>query len=195
MGFFDKVFGKLRKNQSHRILDTIGAEIVRSSYNCSQKMKEHINFDDAIKKETAEQVIFSQYLYFFMHNTLRNAFEVMTKEQIGKLQEYLWPLIARSVVDINKRHWPEDMKKLLITNFYKGLEDSELEYSATTKLMDKDNAFAKDSALYILSKNVAQYSGNSKRDPLVITKSNMLAMNELMRVRVHVFVEEAAKVI
>jgi hypothetical protein len=111
-------------------LGEIGVAIVQAATNCRDAAKASI-----LEREI---YIFYEFIYFFMHMTLRQAFGVLNATQMEKLQSYLGPLISSTAIDSYFAHWPDDLKQKMTNDFYEKLNESEMEYSESTKL---DNPF------------------------------------------------------
>ena len=75
-------------------LGDIGLAIVQASQTCWKTLKPEINVANTKEKQRAEVSIFYEFLYFFMHLTMRSAFSRLTEQQIKRLQGYLGPLIC-----------------------------------------------------------------------------------------------------
>lgn len=60
---------------------------------------------------------------------MRAAFTILTEPEIGRLQEYLGPMLSSTAVDTFCQHWPEESKAKLRADFYTDLNTSEEEYS------------------------------------------------------------------
>lgn len=206
MSIFDKIFGsneerrikgqfeEIRKDveKTYKPCAKIAEEIIRSSQNCLLKTKEYINCENEKDRIPTEMIIFHEYIYFFMHMTLRAAFDKMESQQIEKLQEYLGPIITGTAIDSYLGHWPQDIKDKLTNNFIDGLNDAELEYAAAKRLATKGSPFDSETIIFILGKRIAD-DANSPSNPVTISMAGLMAMDELIRVKFHELIDEAAK--
>ena len=142
-------------------LGKVGLAIVRASQTCSEAFKPMLNVADDKEKQQAEIYVFYEFIYFFMHLTMRSAFSQLTGQQIGRLQDFLGPLISSTAVDSFFAHWPEDLKEKMRSEFFTKLNDAELEYSTCKGLLSKESPLTGNSLFPRLARNVADLSGNS----------------------------------
>lgn len=175
MGIFSRLFGSSDEQKVRRIIDRAESEtqeileplgnlaiaIIKASHDCSEQIKSMLNVSDEKERKEAEVLVFYEFVYFFMHMTMRSAFAQMSEQQIAELQEYLGPLISSTAVDSFFAHWPEDMKEKIRDEFYQKLNDAELEYSRCKDLLSGRNPFTGDSIFSKLARNIAGLSGNS----------------------------------
>jgi hypothetical protein len=127
-----------------------------------------LDIPDEKKKKEAQILVFHEFVYFFMHMTMRSAFEQLREQQIEKLQSYLGPLISSTAVDSFFAHWPEDMREKIRDEFYEKLNDAELEYSTCKELLSEKNPLTGDSLFTKLARNVAELSGNSMNPAILM---------------------------
>ena len=120
--------------QRMRPLASIGMAIIRASEDCSREMKPFIDGDDKTRQEK-KVYLFYEFVYFFMHMTMRYAFGQLSESQIRKLQGFLGPLIAGTAIDSFFLHWPEDLKDKMRSEFYNNLNNAELEYGTSKELL------------------------------------------------------------
>ena len=92
-------------------LANVGLAVVKASQACSEAFKPMINVSDAKEKQQAEIYVFYEFIYFFMHLTMRSAFSQLKEQQIERLQGFLGPLISSTAVDSFFAHWPQDLKE------------------------------------------------------------------------------------
>jgi hypothetical protein len=206
MSMFDRIFGnkeerkikeqfeEIRRDvdKTYKPCKKIAEEIIRSSQNCLLKTKEYINCENEKERILTEMTIFHEYIYFFMHMTLRTAFDKMKPQQIEKLQEYIGPIITGTAIDSYVGHWPEDIKNKFTNNFIDGLNDAEMEYAAAKRLATKGSPFDPETIIFILGKRIAD-DANSSSNPVTISMAGFMAMDELIRVKFHELIDEAAK--
>ncbi len=170
MSFFSKLFGnpterelklkfqEIQKDveQRTRPLAEIGMAIVKASDYCFKEMKPFIDDTDEKRKQEREIYVFYEFIYFFMHMTMRYAFGRLSEPQITKLQGFLGPIIVGTAIDSFFFHWPEDLKGKMRSEFYEKLNNAEIEYSSSKELLSKDKPFTGDSLISKLSRNVTQ---------------------------------------
>jgi len=187
MNFFSKLFGNPSKRefklkfreiqkdveQRTRPLADIGIAIVKASNYCLKGMKPFMNDTDKKRKQEREIYVFYEFIYFFMHMTMRYAFGRLSKPQIAKLQGFLGPIIVGASIDSFFIHWPEDLKGKMRSEFYEKLNDAEIEYSSSKELLSKDKPFTGDSLTSKLARNVTQLIGDSMNPVTMIAVVNV----------------------
>ena len=182
MSMLSRLFGSSDDERARRIINRAEREaaetlqplgnlaiaIAKASQDCAGQMKPMLDVPDGKEKKEAEVLVFYEFVYFFMHMTMRSASVQMTEQQIQKLQGYLGPLISSTAVDSFFAHWPEDMKKKIRDEFFDKLNDAEMEYSACKELLSEKNPLTGDSLFSKLARNVVELCGNSM-NPAVLT--------------------------
>jgi len=180
MGILSELFGSPTERRLKRLhreskehadeftkpLGAIGLAIVQAAKTCSEKTKPSLNFAGKEKQE-AEIYIFYEFVYFFMHLTMRSAFSHLPEPQIRRLQSYLGPLICSTAVDSFFGHWPENLKEGLRSDFYTKLNDAEIEYSACKELLS-EKPFTGNALFEKLAQNVADLSGEEMNPATII---------------------------
>lgn len=147
MGFLANIFGntKSKKYEEHteETINPLGKTalaIVTSSQYCWQQVKPFIKGKNKKEQEEIEMLTFYECLYFFMHLTVRTAYNLrFSSAQIESLQGYLGPIIASTAVDTFFVHWPQDLKDGIYNDFFKNMNDAEIEYTTCDKLFNEDN--------------------------------------------------------
>lgn len=208
MSLFSKLFGSSDERKAKRIikqtehdvirttkpLGDIATAIIKASYACSQKLNSMLNIPDEKGKKEAEVLVFYEFIYFFMHLTMRSAFSQMNENQIERFQGFLGPLISSTAVDSFFAHWPEELKVKISSEFYDKLNDAELEYSTSKELLSEENPLTGESLLSKLGRNVAELSGNSM-NPVTRTFIISSAVNAYKEMNLDSLVREATKVL
>jgi hypothetical protein len=117
---------------------------------------------DGAVASTADIFVFSEFLCFFLHLTMREAFELRFQEvKMEKLRNYLGPLMSGTAVDSFFKHWPEDRKSKLRSDFFDMLNEVEVEYSMCEPLlMSKEGPLAGNTLLSKLAGRVAAAAGH-----------------------------------
>src|SRR5271170_8343386 len=82
-----------------RPLSSLGLAIIKASTNCRDGIKSLIKAPAEKERMNAEIFAFHEFVYFFMHLTMRNAVTVMSAAEIKHLQAQLGPLVASVTVD------------------------------------------------------------------------------------------------
>ena len=181
-------------------LGEIGVAIVQAATNCRDAAKASIQAPTEKVRIEREIYIFYEFIYFFMHMTLRQAFGVLSATQMGKLQGYLGPLISSTAIDSYFAHWPDDIKQKMTNEFYEKLNESEMEYSESTKL---DNPFlegeersaARLKKLFMkVASNIASLAvDDDENAPDVILLVIKTALDEWDKMRLDTLVANVAK--
>jgi hypothetical protein len=205
MPIFSKLFGSSKRREVKNIfaetnkqvqeeykpLGELGKAIIQASVNCHDVAKRLINAPSEKERQQREIFVFYEFIYFYIHLTLRHAFGNLTKEQTQKLQDYLGPLISSVAIDSYFAHWPEHLKEKMTDEFYQKLNDAELEYSECTDRIQFDSSKEKQErikdifkALFLkLSFNVANLVCNDENNLALIAPVMEVAMNEWIRMR------------
>lgn len=140
-------------------LKTLSLAIVTAADKSSRIITER---RDGAVASTADIFVFSEFLCFFLHLTMREAFELRFQEvKMEKLRNYLGPLMSGTVVDSFFKHWPEDRKSKLRSEFFDMLNEVEVEYSMCEPLlMSKEEPLAGNTLLSKLAGRVAAAAGH-----------------------------------
>ena len=208
MGIFSRSFGLSDEERAKRIISQAEGEvqetlkplgnlalaIVKASKDCANQIHTMLDIPNVEEKKEVEILVFYEFLYFFMHMTMRSAFAQLREQQIEKLQSYLGPLISSTAVDSFFAHWPEDMKEKIKDEFYEKLKDAELEYSMCKELLSEKNSLTGDSLFSKLARNVAELSGNSM-NPAVLTLVITSAVDVYNGLKLDVRVKKAGEVL
>jgi len=181
-----------RAKEFTKPLGAIGLAIVQAAKTCSEKMKPSINAREK-EKQQAEMYVFFEFVYFFMHLTMRSAFSHLPEPQIRRLQSYLGPLVCSTAVDSFFGHWPEDRKKGLRSDFYTKLNDAEIEYSACKELLS-EKPFTGNALFEKLGQNVADLSGE-QMNPATIMLVIDCSLDAYKSMNLDSLVSEAGKVL
>ena len=136
-------------------------------------------------------MIFYEFIYFYMHMTMRYASSVMNEEQMKKLQEYLGPVIVSTSIDSFIMHWPQELKEKITDDFYDCLNDADIEYATAKEIISKDDPFKENTLCYKLGVRVSEWIGNSL-NPSSIFEVTMMATDELIKMKLNNLVTEAA---
>src|SRR6266496_5920222 len=80
-------------------LGDIGLAIVQGATSCRDVAKPLIQAPTEKDRIQREIYIFYEFIYFFMHLTIRQAFAILSTPQMEKLQGYLGPLISSTAID------------------------------------------------------------------------------------------------
>lgn len=103
--------------------------IVSASAHCLDGIRLLIELPSATEQQKADIFAFYEFLYFFLHMTMRNASAVMSEPEIKHLQQQLGHVIVATAVDSYFQHWPDDLKKGMTQDFYLNLNTAEVQYA------------------------------------------------------------------
>src|SRR6478736_3180021 len=109
----DRLFEETKKrvDQEYTPMGKVSLAITKAATNSRDVIKSGIEASSEKARKEIEVYIFYEFLYFYMHMTMRAAAAQLTEAQIGKLQEYLGPLISSVAIDSYFAHWPDDLKQ------------------------------------------------------------------------------------
>jgi hypothetical protein len=212
MSIISKLFSSRDLRKARRIIRVAEAEvqkttkplgevslaIIRASHTCSEAYKPLIQFADGHvaddkEKQLAEIYVFYEFIYFFMHLTMRSALaQQLTEQQIGKMQSYLVPVISSTAVDSFCAHWHEDLKEKMRSEFITKLNNAELEYSTCKEFLSTDFPFTGNSLFARLARSVADLSGNSM-NPGALDFIQGAAVDAFTTMNIHSLVRDAGK--
>jgi hypothetical protein len=204
MGIFSKLFASPDERKVKRLYDesqerakeftkplgAIGLAIVQAAKTCSEKLKSNINAPEK-EKQQAEMYVFFEFVYFFMHLTMRSAFSQLPEPQIRRLQSYLGPLICSTAIDSFVGHWPENLKKGMHSDFYSKLNDAEIEYSSCKELLS-EKPFTGNGLFEKLGLIVADLSGQ-QMNPVTIMLVIECSLDAYKSMNLDSLVSEAGK--
>lgn len=126
------------KNQTDKELKPLGGiavAIMQAATNSRDKTKRWINTGDPNDVLKREIYIFYEYMYLFMHLTMREGFAICSEVELKRVQAYLVAVIPPTAIDCYCQHWPENIKAGMKSEFIDKLNDAEVEY--TDVLRDK----------------------------------------------------------
>ncbi len=200
MSFLSKILGSSREREIRKLLaetqkqvekkckpfERVGLAIIQASTNCRDAVKELIVAPTEKERLEHEIWIFYEFVYFFMHMTMRQAFVQLTAPQMRELQSYLGPLISSVAIDSYFAHWPDDLKQKMTSEFYDKLNEAELEYAECTKFESSEQGehrlTQKLRALFMkLGSNVSSLSGQGENDLAVVVPVVQIAVEEWKR--------------
>ena len=187
MSIFSRIFGSSNARRAERIIQKaeketheqfkpaadIGVAIVEAANNCTQSLKPMFKVPEGADEKSPENYpemwVFYEFLYFFMHLTMRVADRILSEEQIRTLQNFIGPVIASTGVDSFCGHWPTDLKEKIKAEFYSKLNNAEIEYSKCKELLSKESSLTGNSLFSKLAWNVAELSGNPMNPGTIIS--------------------------
>ncbi len=114
---------------------------------------------------------------------MRAAAAQLSEGKIEKLQQYLGPLVSSVAIDSYCAHWPDDLKKKMMAEFYDNLNNADLEYTqcarAASTSPGEAGARERMKVLFMsLASNVSKFVCDGHTDIDVITQVFDHALNE-----------------
>lgn len=208
MKFLSKFFGtglerelkdKLGKihaevEREYKPLGEIGIAIIVASDSCSKAIKPFVKGADEKKTQELNIYVFYEFIYFFMHMTMRTGFSRLNELQLQRLQEYLGPLISQTAIDSFFRHWPDDLKAKMRTEFYEKVNDAELDYGTSKVIFSKEELYTSDSLFSKLARNVSELNG-SPMDPAIMTAVLAVSLEAFTNMKLDQLILNASKVL
>lgn len=197
MAFFSKLFSrpgdreldqllsdaKKQVNQEYGPVGKVGLIVIRAATNCRDVIKDRITADTEKKRKELEIYIFYEFIYFFMHMTMRAASVQLTDSQILKFQSYLGPLVSSVAIDSYCAHWPDEIKQKMSHEFYEKLNQAEVEYAECTRphTNEKNDETAKErlKALFgMLGTNISRLAYNDNVDIAIVSLVFQTALDQ-----------------
>lgn len=169
MKIFTKLFGSAREK---KVLETrdkfrrkssalrkIGKAVTIAADDCYRKTQPLISFTEEKSKQYASIRIYYEYLYFFRHLALKNAFNRLSVMQMKVLHEYMAGAAIPRAVDIFLKQWPEELQAGMRNEFFKKLNDVEADYGNSRELFAKKDPCTSDALTSKIGRNIAEIAG------------------------------------
>lgn len=195
-----KLFAEIQKSVAKEVkpLSEVGRAIIKASANSRDAVKELIDAPTEKERLEREIFIFYEFIYFYMHLTMRHAFARLTEPEIRKLQSYLAPLMSSVAIDSYFAHWPDDLKEKMTDEFYEKLNIAEVEYTECTKFdspeQGDERLTQKLRALFMkLGSNVSELSGHGN-EIAVVAAATEVAISEWKSMNLDALIAEVKKV-
>jgi hypothetical protein len=134
--------------KEHKPMSDLGMAIIKASVNCRDALKNQIKAPTEGVRLEREAYVLYEFIYFYMHMTMRCAQPVLNKSQMEKLQSFLGPSISKTAIDSYFLHWPDDLKGKMINEFYEKLNETELEYTNCTKFNTAEQGEEKQKQMF-----------------------------------------------
>lgn len=172
----DRIFAEAKKHveQEYGPMGKVGIAVMRAATNSRDAIKGQLLVPTESKRSEIEVHAFWEFVYFYMHMTMRAAAAQLTNERIEKLQGYLGPLVSSVAIDSYCAHWPDDLKRRMTAEFFENLNNAELEYSHRAKAAStspgEEGARERMRALFMsLALNISKLVCDGHADIVVIT--------------------------
>lgn len=161
-------------------LSALGRAILLASERCRDGTKPWIITSKENDRHRVEAFAFDEFVYFFMHFTMRLAFTVMTDAEKNHLGKHLLRYVASVSVDACFEHVPEDLRKKMILEFCTNLQTAERQYASCAPsnfFAGPEGKAARElDALFItLGDNVAQAIGHEGDGELKLAVAGVAA--------------------
>ena len=129
----DRIFEKSRENAAQKLrpLGALGSTIVLASQKCRDSLKPSIVTSDEKERQRRETFAFYEFVYFFLHMTMRLAVVAMTEPEKKHLGKHLLMMVASVSVDGSFENLPDDLRKRMIAEFCTNLQRAENQYAAS----------------------------------------------------------------
>ena len=115
-----------------RPLGAISVAIVQASTNCRDAVSILLIPEDVTDRQEKEVFLFFEFIYFFMHATLRTAFGRITHSKLKVIQCFLLSMIPATAIDSCFADLPDKLRSDLNEEFVEKLDEAELEYGSCT---------------------------------------------------------------
>lgn len=156
-----------------RPLGAITLAIVQASTNCRDAAKKFCADEDTSENHEKEVYLFFEFIYFFMHMTLRKCFRRVPQSRLRLLQDFLLAMVPATAIDSYFAHWPDKLRNDLTDEFIKRLDEAEVEYGTCTPDGDVSRILA------LLADNVVEILGREKTDVSSLRGLFETVVNEL----------------
>jgi hypothetical protein len=182
-------------------LKDICMAIVRAATNCRDTTKPLIEAPTEESRTEREIYIFYEFLYFFMHMAMRQAFASLSHAKIEFLQGYLRPVISSTAIDSYFAHWPDDLKQKMTAEFDKKLSEQDAEYSESARSIKTMMEFGLrpassnpiEEALFMtIASNVANWATDNEDDSKVNDAVRQIATSEWSRMQIDRLIGKAS---
>ena len=160
----EELFEKAQKETliEYEPIGKVGAAIIQASVNNRDETKKWIDAPTEVKRLEREAYVFFEYIYFYMHLTMRHAYSTLSTPQVQKLQEYLALLIPSVAVDSYFAHWPDDVKEKMTGEFIEKLNDAEIEYTELVRNSKSENGGDKFLEMFsLLASHISDLCGSN----------------------------------
>jgi hypothetical protein len=128
---FEEIVDQARKKTTRQLapLTDLGLVVVKAATNCRDGVGGFVESKAEKERQELQMFAFFEFVYFFLHLTMRTATTVMTDEKIKVLQRHLGPFMASVAVRSYFDHWPDDTKTKMTEDFYGDLNQAEIDYA------------------------------------------------------------------
>ncbi len=161
-----RTFHEARQKGRHesrklRPLQNIELAIFVAAQACQRELRSLIVETDDKARQLRELELMYEYIYFFMHLTMRRCFGLLGDMSRQRLQDFLMPEIIFTSVESACGNWLEERKEGVRFEFVNNINSAEHEYGACTELLSAEDITFKGNSLFsILVRNVSEELGS-----------------------------------
>jgi hypothetical protein len=151
----EKLFERAKSDTERQYapLNKVALAILQASTNSRDNAKQWIQTPSEKERMEKEILVFFEFVYFYMHVTVREAVTSLSTEQKQKLLEYLEYMIPPVAVDSYCAHWPTNLKEKMVSEFIVKQLDAEAEYTELIKKSKPDEGFI--NTFILLARHIA----------------------------------------
>jgi hypothetical protein len=136
--FFERCKAGGQWNES--AVSKLGKKVFENSLLCAESLKPDL--EEKFGKDSKEFhstyiLVLLEYMWFFLHLTNRYAFAQLGHERRNKLLDVLGPSTIDATIETYFSHWPQSLKDGIERDFYKNLNNREIEYASCKELLLK----------------------------------------------------------
>lgn len=130
----------------------------------AEALKGLIHAEDEKEHQRRWFTVVCEFLYLFMHLTNRFAYGFLGHEKRCKMQDQIYPIIVRPMIQTIFRHWPSNLKEGMEGDFADKLNDAEIEYGQCKQMFDPKMPFCQDALFAKFATVVCDLLGVEKTD-------------------------------
>jgi hypothetical protein len=139
----EELFEKAKRDTERQYapINKVAMAILQAATNSRDNAKQWIQAPTEEKRMEKEILVFFEFVYFYMHVTVREAVTALSVPQKQKLLEYLEQLIPPVAIDSYCAHWPTALKEKMVSEFIEKQCDAEGEYTELIKKSKPEEGF------------------------------------------------------
>jgi hypothetical protein len=114
----------------------LGLGIIKATMDSYQSLGTTLNYSTSGTPTEKQIKVFNEFLYFYMHFTNRVVLgQGLSENNLEMIQNFIGPQLSRTAVESFFAHWPTDLKRRLIHEFFEDLNNADIKYSYCKKLV------------------------------------------------------------
>lgn len=155
----EKLFEKAKEDTERQYapMNKVALAILQASTNSRDNAKQWIKASTEKERMEKEILVFFEFVYFYMHVTVREAVTTLSTEQKEKLLEYLEYMIPPVAIDSYCAHWPTNLREKMVNEFIEKKGDAEAEYVELILKSKPDEKFL--NTFILLARHIADLCG------------------------------------